>query len=51
MEKVTRIGGREVARAWPQKLWREALGETAREIRKNRGERISDVADRAGISP
>jgi transcriptional regulator with XRE-family HTH domain len=32
-------------------LWREALGVEVREERARRGERISDVAGRAGISP
>jgi transcriptional regulator with XRE-family HTH domain len=32
-------------------LWREALGEQLRVERRERGERIADVAHRAGISP
>src|SRR3954466_7829890 len=32
-------------------LWREALGEQLREERRERGERIADVAGRAGVSP
>lgn len=32
-------------------LWREALGEQLRLERRQRGERIADVADRAGVSP
>ncbi len=32
-------------------LWREALGEQLRVERHERGERIADVAHRAGVSP
>jgi transcriptional regulator with XRE-family HTH domain len=32
-------------------LWREALGEQLRVERRERGERIADVAQRAGVSP
>src|SRR3954449_7445532 len=32
-------------------LWRAALGEQLREERRQRGERIADVAGRAGVSP
>jgi transcriptional regulator with XRE-family HTH domain len=32
-------------------LWRKALGEQLREERRQRGERIADVAGRAGVSP
>ena len=35
----------------PEPLWREALGEQLRTERLDRGERITDVAHRAGISP
>ena len=35
----------------PEPLWREALGEQLREERTRRGERILDVAERAGVSP
>jgi transcriptional regulator with XRE-family HTH domain len=35
----------------PEPLWREAVGRQLREERHRRGERIADVADRAGISP
>lgn len=30
-------------------LWRESVGETLREERLDRGERIADVASRAGL--
>ncbi|CAM3278567.1 helix-turn-helix transcriptional regulator [Nocardioides dubius] len=32
-------------------LWREAVGSQVREERGRRGERIADVAERAGIAP
>ena len=35
----------------PEPLWREALGEQLRDERRQRGERIADVAERAGVSP
>jgi transcriptional regulator with XRE-family HTH domain len=31
-------------------LWRDVAGEVLREERKQRGERIADVAERAGVS-
>ncbi len=34
----------------PQPLWREALGRRLREVREERGERLVDIAERAGIS-
>ena len=35
----------------PEPLWREALGAQLRSERRRRGERIADVAERAGVSP
>ncbi|WP_285744024.1 helix-turn-helix transcriptional regulator [Lentzea sp. NBRC 105346] len=35
----------------PEPLWREALGRSLRETREDRGDRLADVAERAGISP
>jgi transcriptional regulator with XRE-family HTH domain len=35
----------------PEPLWREAVGEQLRDERIRRGERIADVAGRAGVSP
>ncbi len=35
----------------PEPLWREALGRELRAERSARGERIADVARRAGVSP
>ncbi|GMA21477.1 helix-turn-helix domain-containing protein [Arsenicicoccus piscis] len=32
-------------------LWRECVGEVVREERLDRGERITDVAGRAGVAP
>ena len=31
-------------------LWRELVGATLRAVRQERGERLSDVAERAGVS-
>ena len=35
----------------PEPLWRDVLGEQLRRIRHDRGERLADTADRAGVSP
>ena len=35
----------------PEPLWRELLGAQLRQERRQRGERIADVAGRAGVSP
>jgi transcriptional regulator with XRE-family HTH domain len=35
----------------PEPLWREAIGDQLREERNRRGERIADVAGRAGVAP
>lgn len=34
-----------------QPLWRDALGECLRDLRHDRGEKLTDTAGRAGISP
>lgn len=39
------------ARTAPEPLWREAIGTQLRQERRTRGERIADVAGRAGVSP
>ena len=39
------------APATPEPLWREAVGTELRQERRTRGERIADVAARAGVSP
>jgi transcriptional regulator with XRE-family HTH domain len=35
----------------PEPLWRDALGDRLRRLRHERGERLADTADRAGVSP
>ncbi|MBP2326636.1 transcriptional regulator with XRE-family HTH domain [Kibdelosporangium banguiense] len=35
----------------PEPLWREALGRNLRATREERGDRLVDIAERAGISP
>ncbi|MBV9844616.1 MAG: helix-turn-helix transcriptional regulator [Kutzneria sp.] len=35
----------------PEPLWRETLGRTLRTMREKQGDRLVDVAERAGISP
>jgi transcriptional regulator with XRE-family HTH domain len=35
----------------PEPLWREVVGTQLREERRRRGDRIVDVAERAGVSP
>lgn len=35
----------------PEPLWREVLGHRLRAVREDRGDRLIDVAERAGISP
>jgi transcriptional regulator with XRE-family HTH domain len=35
----------------PEPLWRDALGDQLRRLRHDRGERLADTADRAGVSP
>ena len=37
--------------AEPEPLWREAVGQQLRDERMRRGERIADVAGRAGVAP
>jgi transcriptional regulator with XRE-family HTH domain len=39
------------AKPQPEPLWREVVGEQLRSERVDRGERIADVAARAGIAP
>jgi len=38
-------------RPQPEPLWRDVLGERLRRIRHERGERLADIAERAGVSP
>jgi transcriptional regulator with XRE-family HTH domain len=35
----------------PEPLWREVLGRRLRELRRRRGETLTETAERAGISP
>ncbi len=35
----------------PEPLWREVLGQRLRELRRRRGETLTETAERAGISP
>jgi transcriptional regulator with XRE-family HTH domain len=35
----------------PEPLWREALGRSLRAAREEQGDRLVDIAERAGISP
>lgn len=35
----------------PEPLWRDVLGERLRMLRHERGERLADTAERAGVSP
>ncbi|OLF18184.1 helix-turn-helix domain-containing protein [Actinophytocola xanthii] len=35
----------------PEPLWREALGRALRAVREEQGDRLVDVAERAGMSP
>ena len=37
--------------AQPEPLWRELLGRRLRATRERRGDRLVDVAERAGVSP
>ena len=35
----------------PEPLWRDVMGRQLRRIRHDRGERLADTAERAGVSP
>lgn len=48
MSNVVRLPRRRPA---VEPLWREAVGDELREERLDRGERIADVAERAGLAP
>lgn len=45
------IAHRPRPRAEPEPLWRTVLGERLRRLRQDRGDRLTDVAGRAGLSP
>ena len=53
MGQVIRIhpGRRPPPAPAPEPLWREALGRRLRATREHRGDRLVDVAERAGVSP
>ncbi|MGO1835053.1 MAG: helix-turn-helix domain-containing protein [Actinomycetaceae bacterium] len=46
-----RVQVRVIGAALPEPLWRVVLGARLRRIRHERGERLVDTADRAGVSP
>lgn len=48
---LTRAPGGRRTEPEPEPLWREAVGRQLRLERATRGERIADVAQRAGVSP
>jgi transcriptional regulator with XRE-family HTH domain len=41
----------DIRREPAERLWREALGERVREVRRDRGRTLTQTSDRAGISP
>ncbi|MGH8962675.1 MAG: helix-turn-helix domain-containing protein [Jatrophihabitantaceae bacterium] len=51
MDNVIPLRSRTVPQTQPEPLWREAVGEQLRAERADRGERIADVAARAGVAP
>jgi transcriptional regulator with XRE-family HTH domain len=52
MDNVVPLRRSRAADSWrPEPLWRDAVGEQLRQERAGRGERIVDVAGRAGVSP
>lgn len=51
MDNVLPLPSRTVSPGQPERLWREAVGEQFRAERTERGERIADVATRAGVAP
>jgi len=50
MAEIIPLPGPRTPRA-PEPLWRDVLGVQLRRLRLERGERLSDTADRAGVSP
>ena len=50
MAEIIPMPTKRPARA-PEPLWRDVLGEQLRRIRHDRGERLADTAERAGVSP
>ena len=51
MGEVIRFPGTMPERVPVEPLWREVAGEQLRARRRERGERLVDVAERAGVSP
>ena len=52
MAEIIRIDeARERRAASPEPLWRELLGERLRTLRLEQGQKLTDTASRAGISP
>jgi transcriptional regulator with XRE-family HTH domain len=51
MGDVIQLRPRTAPAAAPEPLWREAVGRQLRSERRSRGDRIADVAGRAGVSP
>ncbi|WAX58773.1 helix-turn-helix domain-containing protein [Jatrophihabitans cynanchi] len=51
MTNIVPFRRRPAPRTQPEPLWREAVGEQLRAERTGRGERIADVAARAGVAP
>ena len=52
LQRPDREAGRKPAREAPaqEPLWRELVGSELRQERQSRGERLADVAERAGVS-
>ncbi len=48
---LRRVSDRSEPEPAREPLWREALGECLREIRHERGEKLAETAQRAGVSP
>jgi transcriptional regulator with XRE-family HTH domain len=51
MDNVLRFAPRPERKPEPEPLWRQAVGRQLRAERAARGERIVDVAGRAGVAP
>lgn len=51
MAEIIPLPAKKPAPREPEPLWRDALGDLLRRLRHERGERLADTADRAGVSP
>lgn len=49
--RIPRAAGPQRTRQSDEPLWRKVLGAQLRELRHQRGQRLTDVATRAGVSP